>query len=138
MQTFLPYVDYAKCAQCLDNKRLPNQVNREVLTLIRGGWPNHPIAKMWKGHEFQLGLYGLACCRELKQRGYKYKKTRKKIIFEMIKALFGLKTTKKPIWMGDERLHSSHRANLLRKDPIYYKQFGWTESPEMPYWWWKE
>ena len=40
-----------------------------------------------------------------------------------------------PHWLGKESFHSSHRANLLRKDYEYYSQFGWTENPEKPYVW---
>ena len=28
-----------------------------------------------------------------------------------------------PPWLGDERVHLSHRQNLYNKDPKYYKQF---------------
>ena len=41
----------------------------------------------------------------------------------------------KPHWLGKEAFHSSHRANLLRKDFEYYSQFNWTENPESPYVW---
>ena len=41
----------------------------------------------------------------------------------------------KPHWLGKESFHSSHRANLLRKDYEYYSQFKWTENPESPYVW---
>ena len=40
-----------------------------------------------------------------------------------------------PHWFGNEQFHSSHRANLLRKDYEYYSQFGWEENPESPYVW---
>ena len=40
-----------------------------------------------------------------------------------------------PHWLGNEKFHSSHRANLLRKDYEYYSQFGWDENPESPYVW---
>lgn len=41
-----------------------------------------------------------------------------------------------PWWLGDERLHSSHRGRLLYKDPDWYSQFGWSEEPiETGYWW---
>jgi hypothetical protein len=40
-----------------------------------------------------------------------------------------------PWWLGDNRLHSSHRSNLLRKMPDYYVQFKWTDDPAAPYWW---
>ena len=41
----------------------------------------------------------------------------------------------KPHWLGKEEFHSSHRANLLRKDYEYYSQFGWKENPQDPYVW---
>ena len=41
----------------------------------------------------------------------------------------------KPHWLGKEEFHSSHRANLLRKDKEYYSQFNWTENLELPYVW---
>jgi len=40
-----------------------------------------------------------------------------------------------PHWWGEEDIHSAHRANLLRKDPIYYGKFNWTEKPRMGYIW---
>ena len=40
-----------------------------------------------------------------------------------------------PPWLGNEAFHSSHRANLLRKDYQYYSQFEWSENPENPYVW---
>jgi len=40
-----------------------------------------------------------------------------------------------PNWLGNEKFHSSHRANLLRKDFLYYSQFEWSENPESPYVW---
>ena len=43
--------------------------------------------------------------------------------------------TELPPWIGDERLHSSHRSNLLRKDEKFYSQFNWTEPHDMPYYW---
>ena len=39
----------------------------------------------------------------------------------------------KPHWIGKEEFHSSHRANLLRKDYEYYSQFKWKENAEDPY-----
>ena len=40
-----------------------------------------------------------------------------------------------PPWIGNELLHSSHRANLLRKDKEYYSAHGWRENPADPYAW---
>jgi len=43
----------------------------------------------------------------------------------------------KPIWWGDERVHSTHRSRLLQKDPVHYGQFNWEEASMEPqsYWW---
>jgi hypothetical protein len=40
-----------------------------------------------------------------------------------------------PDWFGFEDFHSSHRANLLKKDPEFYSQYGWIENPQNPYVW---
>jgi hypothetical protein len=40
-----------------------------------------------------------------------------------------------PPWWGDPAFHASHRSNLLRKDPVWYGQFGWAEPPDLPYVW---
>jgi len=40
-----------------------------------------------------------------------------------------------PHWLGNEKFHSSHRANLIRKDLEYYTKQGWTENPDNPYVW---
>jgi hypothetical protein len=40
-----------------------------------------------------------------------------------------------PTWLGDERVHSSHRSNLLRKDAEFYGTKGWPEGPDMEYFW---
>lgn len=131
MQTFLPYPSYQDSMRCLDDKRLGNQVYRECVTLIRGKWPGHPVSRMWRGYEHQLALYALCGVHELANRGRYYPKWEK--YFTEIKNAFSKKRI--PNWLGDERLHSSHRANLLRKNPNWYGQFGWSEEPLEGYWW---
>jgi hypothetical protein len=138
MQTFLPYSSFVESARALDPKRLGNQAYRECKTLLSGGWPNHPAAKMWKGYEWQLCVYMHDCLLQLKVRGYYYPHhiawvREKAVEFEI---------TNPPAWLGDERLHSSHRAVLLAKDPTWYGQFGWKEAPATkekgkpwPYYW---
>lgn len=131
MQTFLPLPNYLDSMRCLDKSRLGNQVWREGLTLIRGGWSNHPASKMWRGHEYHLGLYLLAGLLVLKERGKDYSSIREKVYIEMEKH----SNTGEPTWFGNDKLHSSHRSNLLRKDPVWYGQFGWTEPSDLPYFW---
>jgi hypothetical protein len=40
-----------------------------------------------------------------------------------------------PKWFGNETFHSSHRANLLKKDPEFYSKYQWSENPNDPYVW---
>jgi hypothetical protein len=131
MQTFLPLPNYLESMRCLDKSRLGNQVWREGITLIRGGWPNHPASKMWRGYEYHLGLYLLAGLKVLEDRGKKYPQVEEKIRVEMSKH----SDTGQPPWVGNEKFHASHRSNLLRKDPVWYGKFGWTEPSDLPYIW---
>jgi hypothetical protein len=154
MQTFVPLPNYIDSMRCLDKTRLGNQVWREGITLIRGGWKHHPARKMWQGHEYHLGLYLLAGCDVLKERtGKGYPEIRKKIRAEMAKH----RNTGPPPWLGNEDFHASHRSNLLRKvgeaqrkadetkkerdvqnakyQKEWYQQFNWTEPDNLPYVW---
>jgi hypothetical protein len=131
MQTFLPLPNYLSSMRTLDKSRLGNQVWREGITLIRGGWSNHPASKMWKGHYYHLGLYLLAGLEVLKERGKDYPDIRGKIMNEMQKYT----NTGIPPWVGDESFHLSHRSNLLRKLPEHYREF-WPNDPDnLPYIW---
>ena len=40
-----------------------------------------------------------------------------------------------PVWFGDEEFHKSHRANLIRKKPDYYRAQHWNDNPNLPYRW---
>ena len=131
MQTFLPLPNYLESMRTLDKSRLGNQVWREGLTLIRGGWPNHPASRMWRGHEYHLGLYLLAGCKVLAERGKEYPAVVDKILVEMAK----FTDTGAPPWLGDESFHLSHRSNLLRKLPAHYRQFWPTDPDNLPYIW---
>lgn len=131
MQTFMPYPSYYESLKCLDPSRLGNQVYREVITLLRGGWPNHPASVMWRGHFHDLAIYGLNGLAVLSERGQEYPDT----MDELLKYVFEHPNTGPPKWMGREDFHASHRSNLLRKDPKWYGQFGWEEPPNLPYVW---
>lgn len=131
MQTFLPYPDYERSFACLDNNRIGNQVYREALTLIRGGWPNHPASKMWQGHFYELCNYALAGLIELQRRNRHYNRHAR----ELFLTRRNFPKTGAPRWLGDPAFHASHRSNLLRKDPVWYSQFRWTEPDNLPYIW---
>ena len=131
MQTFLPYKDFHESMRALDSKRLGNQVYREALTLVKGGWQNHPASKMWRGHEHSLCNYALAGLDVLAERGKFYPHHRD--TFEAIKLTHP--DTGTPPWLGNPSFHEAHQSNLLRKDPAHYGQFGWTVSDDLPYVW---
>lgn len=135
MQTFLPYADFQQSARVLDYRRLGKQ-RVETLQLVNAigglkGWSRHPAALMWEGHIGTLICYGKIMCEEWISRGYKDTCLGK--LDEMLKAYCDQLTD--PPWLGDERVHSSHRAALLHKDEIYYKQFNWSECPILDYFW---
>lgn len=148
MQTFLPYRRFESSARVLDNKRLGKQrvetmqimhalVRLQVRNDSKGGsipWGNHPAVKMWKGFEYALMSYQEVMCAEWARRGFNdtcLEKTR--TLFEQLPQ--ENRMPKVPRWMGQKRIHSIHRANLLRKDPKHYGQFGWKEEPAEGYWW---
>ena len=133
MQTFLPYKDFNKSAEVLDNKRLNKQIleGYQILNVLsnddpKAGWRNHPAVKMWRGHEKALLSYVMACVEEADKRGIKTENN-----VANIKALFLAKVDSwgdgLPNWFHDHeksfRVMATHKANLYKKDPVYYFQF---------------
>lgn len=135
MQTFLPYESFTLSASVLDRPRLGKQrvENLQIMKVLTGhshGWRNHPAVKMWSGCEATLMSYQTAICNEWTSRGYK------DTCLDKTKLLFGnFSTNLSPWWLGEEKLHSSHRSNLLRKNPEHYSQFNWTEPDNLEYFW---
>ena len=152
MQTFLPVSCFKQSAAFLDDRRLGKQRVEclQILNTLAKGeysivehppeitlykkktpWYNHPAVQMWRGFESYLSIYGRIICKEWVHRGFKdtcYEK-----IFESGK-LFKV-SVDSPSWLGDEKFHSSHRSNLLRKNPTWYNKFGWSEPSNLPYVW---
>lgn len=137
MQTFLPYPSFVESARCLDRQRLGKQ-RVEAWQLLLGlhdpsyGWQNHPAMRMWRGYSLALAHYGLAICNEWKHRGYKDAMWDRFYAFVPDLNLVGVAV---PPWWGNDDFHASHRGNLLRKDPVWYGQYGWKESPDLEYVW---
>ena len=137
MQTFLPYKSFEKSAQVLDYKRLGKQrvEAMQIFNALTGvptksgkaytGWLNHPAVVMWKGYEEALLLYKNKMIEEWILRGYNN-------TMEMIGVSDDVTM---PHWLGSNRLHASHRSNLLRKDYKFYSQYNWKESNDLEYYW---
>jgi hypothetical protein len=137
MQTFLPYPSFKDSAAVLDRQRLGKQRVEvlqllNVLTGVRQGWGNHPAAKMWRGYESALAVYGCVMCREWTGRGYNdtcYGK-----ILERVPAAFN-EVLVLPPWVGSSDFHLSHRSNLLRKLPEHYRPLFGDISDDLEYVW---
>lgn len=129
MQTFLPYPDFVKSAECLDYRRLNKQIveAKQILTSLQTGkgWIHHPATKMWKNYEEALKKYHNVFLIEWIKRGYNNSRE-----FLNVQSDFKL-----PHWFGNNDFHAAHRSNLLRKNFEFYSKFGWTESADLPYVW---
>jgi len=130
MQTFLPYADFQKSAQALDNKRLNKQIleGYQILKVLgnpdpRAGWRNHPAVKMWRGHEFSLFGYVMQMVEEAKARGIKTDKNEENL-WNLHADQFTEWGVGAPEWWNSKeamaRVTTTHKANLYKKDPIYY------------------
>lgn len=148
MQTFLPYADFHATARVLDQRRLGKQ-RVETLQILRGltvvgyGWRHHPAVKMWAGYEEALVRYGLEICAVWSATG------RADTCAASISGEFAVACGPAPVrcqdalaaagelppWLGDEALHRSHRASLLRKDPTFYGPRFVDLPSDLPYVW---
>lgn len=145
MQTFLPFPDFERSAAVLDSPRLGKQ-RVETLQVLRAlnlpdyGWGNHPAVAMWRGRTPALVAYGLACVRQWTGRGHS--DSTQPLITEFAPEVVDLSQDELgrrgllPSWLGDEAVHASHRAALVRKDPAFYRpRLGDDVSPDVDYQW---
>jgi hypothetical protein len=137
MQTFLPYPSFLATAHVLDRQRLGKQ-RVETLQILRAlelpdyGWQNHPAVRMWRGRTPALVRYGLDCVRVWTGRGHADSTAEHMAEFApWVRELSQDDLRQEsllPNWLGDERLHRSHRSQLIAKDPEFYRPL----FPETP------
>lgn len=148
MQTFLPYPDFVVSAQALDQKRLGKQ-RVETIQVLRGltqpnyGWRHHPAVKMWAGYEEALVRYGLDMCAVWCETGRA--DTCATTLTADLAGACGITVVRSqadlaaagdlPPWLGDEAVHVSHQAALVRKDPERYRPLFGDLPDDMPYVW---
>ena len=153
MQTFVPYDDFAKSQECLDNRRAIKQ-NLETTQLLdailnlptktgkpRKGWLNHPALIMWQATPGALVDYLEFGIAECKRRGFKTDYYQERLcIYRDLVSSYEL-----PIWWGDESVHKSHRYRLLQKGYeellkgqknahntiMWYQSFDWEEMQDL-------
>ncbi len=144
MQTFLPYPGFAESAAVLDVPRLGKQ-RVETLQILRAlqfpdyGWQNHPAVLMWRGRVPALVSYGLSCVAAWVALGHADSTAGQ--IGEFAPQAVGLSQPELrrrgllPGWLGNERLHRSHRSRLIAKDPGYYRPLFPDTPEDLDYFW---
>lgn len=137
MQTFMAYKTYEESLRCLDYRRLGKQrvEAMQILNTLHGknktnAWTNHPCVKMWKDYILELELYHDMAIALWIERGYNNTMKR----YWDGASIKELDSIEKPQWLT-KGFCDSHRSNLLRKDKVYYSQFGWNIEDNLPYIW---
>jgi hypothetical protein len=127
----VPFEGFSDSAAVLDNKRLNKQLleGRQIYNILSSGrtsgaWVNHPAVKMWRNHENSLFQYLLAMRIECDLRGIATQKNWDAITEMHNNNWHRGDTVIHPAWLGDERVHLSHRQNLYKKSPDYYAEFS--------------
>lgn len=137
VQTFLPFDSFIDSLSCLDNARCGKQrveAYQLIDALITGTrWEKHPACKMWKDNVNALIYYYNLSLTEWEDRGfsnnmerYPYQPDSDGTLPEI--ADDGTPEITYPWWFGWEHFHMSHRASLLRKHPMFYRDKF--ETPE--------
>ena len=138
MQTFLPSSNISYSAKSLDNKRLNKQIleGYQILKVLSGesssgAWRNHPAVLMWKGYETGLWSYIQHMISEAKIRGIKTINNENNLIALKEKCSDRWGKTPPIFWLNDTkvmRITTTHKANLFKKDPIFYSQYQYAVS----------
>lgn len=144
MQTFLPFADFARSAEVLDDRRLGKQ-RVETLQILRAlhlqdyGWAHHPAVLMWRGHRAALVTYGLAMVAEWMGRGRPDATASNIAEFvhpDAPRSQAELAADDLlPGWLGDDALHRSHRSALVRKDAGRYRRWFPHVPDDLAYVW---
>lgn len=95
------------------------------------GVRNHPACVQWENYPYALMAYGTAICLEWVSRG------NQDTTYLSIEAfndnndilldqewMQSSRPDLLPNWLGDDRVHLSHRSRLAAKDPVYYKHWS--------------
>ena len=135
MQTFLPSSNFATAAHMLDSKRLNKQIleGYQILKILSGAspsgaWRNHPAVLMWEGSESELYRYGMTAIVLAEMRGIKTDKNRANMDALSRSRASLMWEDNTPLWASSpsiiKRVNATHKANLYRKDPVYYAKYS--------------
>jgi len=132
MITYLPHKDFKQALECLSLQHL-TQTSKDAYYIILvieaknsrqfyhgiHAHSRHPSTLMWESHLDTLKLYYNMSLIILTQK--------LKLKLEPPKLFQGILSISTPPWLGDTRLHQTHR-NLLMNSSRHYEQFGWTQK----------
>lgn len=124
---FLPYPDYQKTAAALAEVTLNHEIFAicELMECVHQTERSQEVdvdsrlLSAWQGHEVSLIELGLTCLDEFAKRG-KQLLIRERMAWHMDCATSGEFSMEKPAWVGDDDIHTSHKAKLIRDVPEYY------------------
>lgn len=122
VNTFYIHANPKVTARVLDTRRLgkerveAKQIINVLLLLeenpkAKPKWYNHPAVKMWTGHTFALMQYYNIMVEEWVRRG----KNNTMELFDLSEVEIVY-----PKWTSCEKIHYSHQARLIQKDPAFY------------------
>lgn len=153
MNVLLPYSSFSHSIAVLDRERLGKQRFdcRQVLVALRAARQGRPMSydhlptiKLWRGYESALAVYYTLCIREWVARDYTNTMVEpydENWIRRAGEDTFldedGTKAAL-PRWLGDEKLHQSHRNWLSARDNAFYSQLGWGEHDHGAAMYWPE
>lgn len=143
-QTFITDHDMRQSAQNLDDKRLGKQRVEAIqigycLLIAENNWKNHPAVKMWNGWEpFLVYQYLRDTMLEWDKRGFQNLKCLDHFskLDLAVRVRYGRNCiVEKPTWITDAFI-LSHKSNLIRKNPKFYRPVFGNDIPDnLPYIW---
>lgn len=123
MQTFIPHPSFADSLNTLDYKRLGKQrvETKQIYRAALGenGWSHHPAVAMWQDNVTALLAYGLCNCIIWRDQGYN-DSLQPYFAKRLALRLANHHQPATPSWLGRRDVHTSHKANLIRKDREHY------------------
>lgn len=130
--TLLPYKGYMQSASVLSDLHLLNQCDA-VVSILGGKCNDTPLPGMWKGHLYQLVLFGMSHCHVARiGRGLRW--SRWEDIGRYLPMAMSMPKDRPP-WWGDQWVHRSHRSRLLNLTYGQYHEYFPGNSMKMPMIW---
>lgn len=134
----IPYPDFAKSAEVYapttkieavkSAEQVLNVLHQLDPPFVVNAYWDLPAVQAWRGHELSLCNFALMLCEQLGDVD--------KISFfeeQLHNATDG--SMEPPAWMKMEEVNLSHRSELIRQSPYFYKKL-WPETPtDLPLIW---